>query len=202
MSWWSDEAIGALASLPGFLPASERAARDLLSRTLESILLSGSSEILDREAHARDLANEVVARMIEYDKWPGPAHFFQIARRVRFGEPGDYASASVPHLSQYLPTPETATGCPQCADFGYRVRKSSYQRCECPAGRALGERFLDLLNGRSAKPGKLERPTRALIERVAPRAITQADIDEALHARRVREALVLDATERLGGTHA
>lgn len=196
MSWWSDEAIGSLAALPGFPPLAERAARDLLSRTLESIFTANTEFLPDQEMHAHELAHELVAKMLEYDRWPGPAAFFQVARRLRFGDPNDYDSATVPHLAKYLPPAEAATDCAQCSDFGYRVVNSVYERCSCPAGAALGEVFLDMLNGRTKKQ-PLARPTLEVVQTLLPPAITQADIDQAMHERRVREALTVDAEETL-----
>lgn len=198
MSWWSQEAIDSLASLPGFPPVSERAAREVLAAKLEAILLDGVDVLPDKELHAGDCAREVVDKMMEYDKWPGPAVFFQVARRIRFGNLAD-APTPPELLSQYLPPPP-AELCAQCNGFGYVTRDGEYARCRCAQGDQLPDVFLDMLNRRTAKvrgPGVLKRATiPETIERgYAP--ITTEDVARAVEARRLARALEAVAEETL-----
>lgn len=201
--WWADESINALASLPGFPPVAERAAREVLAAKLEAILFDGKPIGIDTcmppaEYDAYKLAREVVDKMMEFDRWPGPAVFFQVVRRVRYGNLGD-APTPPELLSQYLP-PAPAELCPQCDGFGYVVKDGVYARCGCAQGAELQEIFLDMLNRRTAKvrgPGVLKRVTiPETIERgYSP--ITALDVERAVDARRIIRALETVAEEKL-----
>lgn len=197
--WWADESINALASLPGFPPVAERAAREVLAAKLEAILFDGSAASTYRDqSEAYKLAQQVVDKMMEFDRWPGPAVFFQLVRRVRYGNLAD-APTPPELLSQYLPPPP-AEVCPQCDGFGYVVADGVYARCGCAQGAELQEIFLDMLNRRTAKvrgPGVLKRVTiPETIERgYSP--ITALDVERAVEARRIIRALETVAEEKL-----
>jgi hypothetical protein len=208
MSWAAD-IIDSLASLPGFPPAREQTARSLLARRLEMVL--GWREGAPMPAAA---VSELLAEMLELDKWPGPASFFAIARRVSRPARDDYHSADVAHLRDYLPQPANMPDCPTCNGWGYisspggavwvgsgGVAKSSekvgtsYSRCECWAGRNLGETFLELLNARTEArrgPGGLKRVEQGELSAITAmsRLITAAaDVADAVHFERIGEAL-------------
>jgi hypothetical protein len=221
---WADDAIDSLAALPGFPPSAEKAARETLARRLETILRApeststtnfhppgcacgncdqGRSPVmvsttrLVAEEQAIRWAHELVAVMLDYDRWPGPGHFFSVARKLRYGS-GDYDSRDVPHLSQYLPPAKLAGElCPACQSFGYVVQDGVYARCHhCPDGKDLSDTFLDMLNGRTkqARGARELRPLDvATVARLgtpaARKLVTITDIEDALHVRRVERAL-------------
>lgn len=192
---WADDIIDSLASLPGFPPAREHIARSMLARRLEAVMGWRAGQPMPAEP-----VSELLAAMLELDKWPGPATFFQLARRL--ARPvEEKSSAEIPHLRDYLPQPEETPDCPRCNGMGYVFAGGSYRRCfgtmsaMCPAGKNLGEVFFDLLNARTdARRGPVElkragvgdpAPSSAL---TVPR-ITGADIEDAVHLNRMQRAL-------------